>query len=61
MIPLRRHPGEGRSSYQRRIATTRALEAFVERVKTDPVHAEITRLDAGLRETARMMRGGIAR
>lgn len=57
MIHLRRKPGEGRNRYQQRIATTRALETCVERVKKDPVHIEITRLMAALDKTALMAKG----
>lgn len=59
MIQLSRRPGEGRTRYQRRIATTRALEAFVAR-QTDPVEIAFDRLDSDLQQTAGMAAGRTA-
>lgn len=55
MIPLRRHPGEGRTRYQRRVATTRALEAYVAGRKQDRMDGLFDALTDELNQPAAMV------
>ena len=58
MIRISRYPGEGRTRYQQRIATTRALEAAIAARSADPVDAAFERLNDEMQKTAAMTAGG---